>query len=136
MYDVQVMLEEAIEKTKDIEVCGMKNILSEYLQYCKQQNEKEVETILYNIIYYTIAAKHNFKGDYYENANKVTEGICELESIVTTNPSLRSYAESVLNSIKEFVITVFTKTWHIDVTNSDLEDVKSISTILLEDFTL
>ena len=33
MYDVQVMLEEAIEKTKDIEVCGMKNILSEYLQY-------------------------------------------------------------------------------------------------------
>ena len=130
MYDIQVMLNEAIPKIKDIEVCGQKGILSEYLNYCVHENEKRIETYLYNILFYKLSAIYKINGDFEDNWTKVTENIFELHSWIDTNKSLYTYAESIRTEILNEVINDLNTIWDITVTEEDLIDTNTVEQII------
>lgn len=133
MYDVQVMLQEAIEKTKDIEVCGQKNILSEFLKFCLTKNEDDVELYLRGVIYHRLAANHNIKGDFYDNWVQVCENIQNLETLINSNESLYEYAEKQLINLIEDVVQDFKVIWNVNITEKELNDMSSLKKLLGKD---
>lgn len=130
MYDVQVMLQEAIEKTKDIEVCGQKNILPDFLRFCLAKNEDDVESYLRGIIYHRLAANHGIKGDFQDNWVQVCENIKNLETLIGSNESLYKYAEERLTDIIKDVVHDFHVIWNVDIEFKELDNMWTLKGVL------
>lgn len=119
MYDVQVMLKEAIEKCKDIEVCGSKEILVDYLRTCINDNISYTRHWLYLTYLHKIDSEILLFEDYWDNCTHYAEYRNKLLEYIKTNPSLYKEAVSCFEETRKEVVDVY-KYRNIDITISDV----------------
>lgn len=133
MYDVQLMLKEAIEKCKDIEVCGSTEILVDYLQVCLNDNKYYTKYWLHKALLHKIDYIYESFTDYLDADVYFDEAITKLFEYIGTNESLYSYANSIFESEKADVLNIIN--WqihnrHLTITREGIgEYIKNIDSL-------
>jgi hypothetical protein len=120
MLDVQVMLKEAIDKCKDIEVCGDKERLVNFLKGCLCENRYLTKHWLYLCYLHRIDLSLQLMKDYWDNSTLLGDYCQNFSDIINDSSILYEVAKNEFNNVRELVVDHYAQKHNIDIRNTDV----------------